>query len=184
MASLEAVEAPEEPGPLLAPPPTTPPANDAAEVPAPEAPDLEELAAGAPTLALLLEAFPGARVEVRPRRSPAVDLEEPESVDPAELEAPPGFRHRYQPPPEHRALPPFRWSVPLPPARRADAQAYRKPPAPPPLPPVPRPPSARSVTPTSPRSAAPPVMATASTPPGRGWRRGRPAWRPTCPGLR
>lgn len=123
-AYLEAVEAPEEPSPLLAPPPTTPPVNDAAEVP-----DLEELAAGAPTLALLLEAFPGARVEVRPRRSPAVDLEEPESVDPAEQDAPPGFRHRYQPPPEHRALPPFRWSVPLPPARRADAPAYRKPPA-------------------------------------------------------
>ena len=51
----------------------------------------------------MLEAFPGARVEVRPRRSPAVDLEEPESVDPAELEAPPGFRYRYRPPPEHRA---------------------------------------------------------------------------------
>jgi hypothetical protein len=121
-AYLEAVEAPVEGAPLASPP-TAPPANDAAEVP-----DLEELAAGAPTLALLLEAFPGARVEVRPRRSPAVDLEEPESVDPAELEAPPGFRHRYQPPPEHRALPPFHWSVPLPPARRADAPAYRKPP--------------------------------------------------------
>lgn len=131
-AYLEAVEAPVEGAPL-APPPTAPPANDAAEVP-----DLEELAAGAPTLALLLEAFPGARVEVRPRRSPAVDLEELES---AEQEAPPGFRHRYQPPPEHRALPPFHWSVPLPPARRADAPAYRKPPPPapagPPLPPAP-----------------------------------------------
>lgn len=140
-AYLEAVEAPEEPSPLLAPPSTTPPVNDAAEAPAPEAPDLEELAAGAPTLALLLEAFPGARVEVRPRRSPPVDLEELESVDPAELEAPPGFRHRYQPPPEYRALPPFRWSVPLPPARRADVLTYRKQPAPapagPPLPPAP-----------------------------------------------
>ena len=51
----------------------------------------------------MLEAFPGARVEVRPRRSPAVDLEEPESADPAELEAPPGFRYRYRPPPEHGA---------------------------------------------------------------------------------
>jgi hypothetical protein len=133
-AYLEAVEAPEEPSPLLAPPSTTPPVNDAAEAPAPEAPDLEELAAGAPTLALLLEAFPGARVEVRPRRSPAVDLEEPESADPAEQEAPSGFRYRYRPPPEHCALPLFRWSVPLPPARRADAQAYRKPSPPAPAP--------------------------------------------------
>jgi sigma54-dependent transcription regulator len=47
-----------------------------------------------------------------------------------------------------------------------------------------QPPFARSVTPTSHRSAALPVMATASTPPGRGWRRGRPAWHPTCLGLR
>lgn len=130
-AYLEAVEAPEEPSPLLAPPTTTPPVNDAAE-----APDLEELAVGAPTLALLLEAFPGARVEVRPRPSPAVDLEELEELESAEQEAPPGFQHRYQPPPEHRVLPPFRWSVPLPPTRRADVPAYHKPPPPAPAAPA------------------------------------------------
>jgi hypothetical protein len=123
--SLEAVEAPEEPGPLLAPlpprrPPTTPRRSPTwrSSPPAPR----RWPCCWRPSPALAS------------RYAPAVDLEEPESVDPAELEAPPGFRHRYQPPPEHRALPPFRWSVPLPPARRADAQAYRKPPAPAPAP--------------------------------------------------
>ncbi len=141
-AYLEAVDAPVEVTvevTVEASPPTAPPANDAAEVP-----DLEELAAGAPTLALLLEAFPGARIEVRPRRAPAVDLEELEELEElesAEQDAPPGFQHRYQPPPEHRVLPPFRWSVPLPPARRVDAPERRTPPpaalAGPPLPSAP-----------------------------------------------
>ena len=48
-----------------------------------------------------------------PEEPPAVDLEQLE-------EAPPGFQHRYRPPPEHRVLPPFRWST-LPPTTRRPA---------------------------------------------------------------
>ena len=111
-AYLEAAELPEEPAPLVAPPLSVPPVNDCAEA---LAADLEGYASAAPTLALLLEAWPGARVEGRRRpAAPAVDLEEP-ATDPAE--APPGFVHRYRPPPDRPALPPFRWSA-LPPATR------------------------------------------------------------------
>ena len=69
----------------------------------------EPSAALAPTLALLLEAFPGARVEVRQRQP-----------EPAPAEPPAGrarFQHRYRPPPEYPQLPPFRWTT-LPPAVR------------------------------------------------------------------
>jgi hypothetical protein len=107
-AYLEAAEAPEEPAPLLAPPLSAPPANDV-EAPAV---DLGELAASAPTLALLLEAFPGARIEVRPCRRPPVETPE----EPAE--APQGFVHTYRTPSERPALPLFRWST-LPPATRS-----------------------------------------------------------------
>jgi len=107
-AYLEAAEAPEEPALLLAPPLSTTPANDV-EAPAV---DLGELAASAPTLALLLEAFPGARIEVRPCRRPTVET--PEEPD----EAPQGFVHTYRTPSERPALPLFRWST-LPPATRS-----------------------------------------------------------------
>ncbi len=106
-AYLEAAEAPEEPAPLLAPPLSAPPANDV-EAPAV---DLGELAASAPTLALLLEAFPGARIEVRRCRQSTVET--PEEPD----EAPQGFVHTYRTPSERPALPPFRWST-TPPATR------------------------------------------------------------------
>ena len=47
---------------------------------------------------------------------PPADQEEQEHwEEPAE-----GFQHQYRPPPEHRALPPFRWSTP-PPTTRAPA---------------------------------------------------------------
>jgi hypothetical protein len=59
-----------------------------------------------------------------PEEPPAVDLEE--LKNPAET--PPGFVHRYRPPPERPALPPFRWSL-LPPATR-------RPPTPAPPPPA------------------------------------------------
>lgn len=69
-----------------------------------------------------LEALPEpsnevAKQEVPPLPAPVDDLEQLE-------ETPPGFQHQYRPPPEHRALPPFRWST-LPPTTRAPA----KPPA-------------------------------------------------------
>lgn len=63
-----------------------------------------------------------------PIEAPAVDLEDPEELPD---DAPPGFQHRYQPSPEHPALPPFRWST-LPPARRPD-RALSTAPAPPAL---------------------------------------------------
>ena len=56
-----------------------------------------------------------------PEAPPAVDLEQLE-------EAPPGFQHRYRPPPEHRVLPPFRWST-LPPTTRRPAPTASPPPA-------------------------------------------------------
>lgn len=66
-----------------------------------------------------LEALPEpsnevAKQEVPPLPAPFDDLEQLE-------ETPPGFQHRYRPPPEHRALPPFRWST-LPPTTRRPAQ--------------------------------------------------------------
>lgn len=69
-----------------------------------------------------LEALPepsneGAKREVPPLPAPGVDLEQLEERPPT----PPGFQHRYRPPPEHRALPPFRWST-LPPTTRRPAQ--------------------------------------------------------------
>ena len=49
-----------------------------------------------------------------PEALPPVDQEEPEhQEEPAE-----GFQHQYRLPPEHRALPPFRWSTPPPTTRR------------------------------------------------------------------
>lgn len=110
-AFLEALEAPEPPPPHLAPPPTEP-----SRAPGPRSPPPPPLASPAPI------------------EAPAVDLEEPEELP---AKAPPRFQHRYRTPPEQPALPPFRWSVPLPPARRADAPAYHKPPPPAPAPAVP-----------------------------------------------
>lgn len=65
-----------------------------------------------------LEALPEPSNEAAPSLpAPFDDLEE---LDPLE-ETPPGFQHRYRPPPEHRVLPPFRWST-LPPTTRRPAQ--------------------------------------------------------------
>lgn len=52
--------------------------------------------------------------EPPPLAPPSVDLEEMEHQE----ETPQGFVHSYRPPPEHRALPPFRWSTPPPTTRR------------------------------------------------------------------
>lgn len=73
-----------------------------------------------------LEALPEpsnevAKQEVPPLPAPFDDLEQ---LEERPEETPPGFQHRYRPPPEHRALPPFRWSTP-PPTTRAPV----KPPA-------------------------------------------------------
>lgn len=56
-----------------------------------------------------------AREEETHFSAPFDDLEQLE-------ETPPGFQHRYRPPPEHRVLPPFRWST-LPPTTRRPATA-------------------------------------------------------------
>lgn len=111
-AYLEAAEAPElieeDPEELedtsrLAPPYAAP-ANDV---------DV----AAAPVLAMLLEVFPGARVEVRHRQEASADHQEERD------DAPQGFVHSYRPPPEQRAVPPFRWSTP-PPTTRAPAKPH------------------------------------------------------------
>lgn len=52
--------------------------------------------------------------EPPPLAPPSVDLEEMEHQE----ETPQGFVHSYRPPPEHRALPPFRWSTPPPTTKR------------------------------------------------------------------
>ncbi len=62
--------------------------------------------------------------EPRPLAPPPFDQEEQEHwEEPAE-----GFQHQYRLPPEHRALPPFRWSTP-PPTTRRPAPTPAPPPA-------------------------------------------------------